>query len=127
MKNKILVASLILILSMSIVLASPMLTKATNTKAALKTTEMPKAFLNKIANAVKISALTCKGDVNLDGKVTFADIDAFTQTWVKYLGHTKADCWANAACWAADIDGNGVINQADVDPFVATLGTICSK
>jgi hypothetical protein len=61
----------------------------------------------------------CKGDVNLDGQVTFGDIDLFR--WV--LNHPL---WQrmhknSPILWAADITGDGRVNQSDVNPFVAIL------
>lgn len=70
----------------------------------------------------------CKGDVNCDGSVTFADIDPF----VARLGcpaSNPAACNTPAACnWInADIDGDGTVTFADIDPFVARLGAVCPQ
>lgn len=61
-----------------------------------------------------------KGDVNCDGRVTFADIDPF----VMALGGEAAFVAHYPACeWlSADANGDAVVNFADIDPFVGLLG-----
>lgn len=55
------------------------------------------------------------GDVNLDGRVDFDDIDAF----VAVLNGQDAD---PAHRVAADVDRSGTVDFFDIDPFVARLG-----
>ena len=60
------------------------------------------------------------GDVNNDGRVTFADIDPF----VAALGITAAQFQSRYPTWswlAADCNQDGRITFADIDPFVAIL------
>lgn len=67
--------------------------------------------------------VTCHGDTNCDGSVTFKDIDRF----VARLGCpggascTSGTCW----WWNADMNGDGQVTFADIDPFVARLGASC--
>ncbi len=65
----------------------------------------------------------CSGDMNCDGRVTFADIDPF----VEALGGESAwnqhhpNCpWLNADC-----NASGTVTFADIDPFVAVIGPTC--
>mgnify|MGYP005853651969 CR=1 FL=1 len=55
------------------------------------------------------------GDVNGDGSVDTADIDAFVATIVDPDGATAAE-----RC-AADANGDGVVDTADIDAFVALI------
>lgn len=61
-----------------------------------------------------------KGDVNCDGRVTFADIDPF----VTALGGAAPFAASYPACeWlSADASGDGTVSFADIDPFVGLLG-----
>jgi len=65
----------------------------------------------------------CPGDVNCDGRVTFADIDPF----VEALGGQSAWNVNHANCpWLnGDCNGSGTVTFADIDLFVALLGTTC--
>jgi hypothetical protein len=58
------------------------------------------------------NATACHGDVNCDGVINFADINAFVAV---LSGGTPCN-FANA-----DINGDGVINFQDINPFVAIL------
>jgi hypothetical protein len=69
------------------------------------------------------SPAVCRGDMNCDGRVTFADIDLF----VEALGGESAwhqnhpNCpWLNADC-----SHDERVTFADIDPFVAVIGTTC--
>jgi hypothetical protein len=65
----------------------------------------------------------CPGDMNCDGRVTFADIDPF----VEALGGESAWNQSHPGCpWLnADCDGSGTVTFADIDPFVAVIGRTC--
>ena len=65
----------------------------------------------------------CYGDLNCDGRVTFADIDPF----VEALSGESAWNQNHPACpWLnADCNGSGTVTFADIDPFVAVIGTTC--
>jgi hypothetical protein len=60
-------------------------------------------------------------DMNCDGSVTFADIDAFVEA---LAGETT---WAHAPCpWLnADCNADASATFADIDGFVARIGTNC--
>ena len=63
----------------------------------------------------------CAGDVNCDGRVTFADIDLFVAALAGESAWTHAPCpWLNADC-----NGDSHVTFADIDPFVARIGTTC--
>jgi hypothetical protein len=65
----------------------------------------------------------CPGDMNCDGRVTFADIDAFVLAlWgpAAYHAQYPACDWLTGDC-----DGDGHVTFADIDPFVAVIGTTC--
>jgi hypothetical protein len=64
----------------------------------------------------------CPGDMNCDGRVTFADIDLF----VEALSGESA--WTHWPCpWlSADCNHDGHVNFADIDPFVALIGKNCA-
>ncbi len=60
-----------------------------------------------------------RGDMNCDGRVTFADIDLFVQALSGESAWTHPPCpWLNGDC-----DGNGRVTFADIDPFVGLIGT----
>jgi peptidoglycan hydrolase-like amidase len=65
----------------------------------------------------------CSGDMNCDGRVTFADIDPF----VEALGGESAWNQNHPGCpWRnADCNASGTVTFADIDPFVAVIGTTC--
>lgn len=65
----------------------------------------------------------CAGDVNCDGRVSFADIDPF----VARLGCTGGlpDCSDPCPWENADVNRDGRVSFADIDPFVGALGTAC--
>jgi len=57
------------------------------------------------------------GDINLDGRVTFADIDPFVAA---LSGHAT---WPSNLYWfTADCNWNYAVSFADIDPFVARIG-----
>ena len=61
-----------------------------------------------------------RGDLNCDGSVDYADIDAFVLAiggQAAYLAQYSACHWRNADC---DLDGD--VDYADIDSFVAVLG-----
>ena len=62
----------------------------------------------------------CKGDMNCDGRVTFADIDLFVAALSGESAWTHTCPWINADC-----NSSGTVNFADIDPFVALIGTTC--
>ena len=64
---------------------------------------------------------SCRGDMNCDGTVTFADIDLFVAALAGEPAWTHWPCpWINGDCTA---DGN--VTFADIDPFVARIGQPC--
>ena len=64
---------------------------------------------------------SCRGDMNCDGSVTFADIDLFVAALAGEPAWTHWPCpWINGDCTA---DGN--VTFADIDPFVARIGQPC--
>jgi hypothetical protein len=64
---------------------------------------------------------SCKGDMNCDGRVTFADIDPFVAALSGESVWTHWPCpWYNANC-----NADTVVTFADIDPFVAVIGTTC--
>ena len=63
----------------------------------------------------------CPGDMNCDGRVTFADIDLFVEALAGESAWTHAPCaWLNADC-----NGDTHVTFTDIDPFVAHIGTTC--
>ena len=77
--------------------------------------------LTVLAVTPKASAtLVCKGDVNLDGQNNGADIEAFTVAVISGSGGSPN------ATWAADVDGSGTVEIADISPFVDCLLNGCS-
>ncbi len=65
------------------------------------------------------------GDVNGDGKVTFADIDPFV---LALSGESAYDrVFSHGRYLNADCNGDGKITFADIDPFVARLGQSSTK
>ncbi len=63
----------------------------------------------------------CPGDMNWDGRITFADIDWFVAA---LAGESSWTHWPYQ--WrAADCDLDGWVTFADIDPFVALIGTTC--
>jgi hypothetical protein len=63
----------------------------------------------------------CPGDMNCDGRVTFADIDLFVEALAGESAWTHAPCaWLNADC-----SGDAHVTFADIDPFVARIGSTC--
>jgi glucose/arabinose dehydrogenase/plastocyanin len=71
---------------------------------------------------LKLGAVLCPGDMNCDGRVTFADIDLFVAALSGESAWTHAaQCpWLNADC-----NGDQHVTFADIDPFVAVIGTTC--
>ncbi len=65
----------------------------------------------------------CRGDLNCDGRVTFADIDAFVLALSSWGGYLQR--YPNCDIMFADINGDGYVTFADIDPFVAVIGTTC--
>jgi hypothetical protein len=63
------------------------------------------------------------GDVNGDGRVTFADIDAFVAA---LAGYEAFQATFTAGNWfAADCNCDGKVDFGDIDAFVACLGGHC--
>jgi len=70
-----------------------------------------------------LTVTACPGDMNCDGRVTFADIDPFVlalTSWGVYLQH-----YPNCDIMLADINRDGYVTFADIDPFVAVIGRTC--
>ena len=68
-------------------------------------------------------AQLCFGDMNCDGRVTFADIDPFVAALAGCSAWRQHRCpcpWLNADC-----SHDGTVTFADIDPFVAVIGTTC--
>lgn len=65
----------------------------------------------------------CTGDMNCDGVVDFADIDAF----VEALSYPGGVGWPYACPWLnGDANGDWVVDFADIDDFVTRLFTTCN-
>lgn len=65
---------------------------------------------------------SCRGDMNCDLYVNFADIDRF----VEALDTPTGNNWPHLCPWLhADSNIDGLVNFADIDAFVARLGTSC--
>ncbi len=65
----------------------------------------------------------CPGDMNCDGRATFADIDLFVEALAgeSAWNQNHPGCpWLNADC-----NHSGTVTFADIDPFVAVIGTTC--
>ena len=77
---------------------------------------------NKSVTAVFVqNPAGCPGDMNCDGRITFADIDFFVEALSGQSSWTHAPClWLNADC-NHDVD----VTFADIDPFVSLIGTTC--
>ena len=78
---------------------------------------------NVNANGALGPQVLCPGDMNCDGRVTFADIDPFVEALAGESAWNQhhPDCpWLNADC-----NGDGHVTFADIDPFVAVIGTTC--
>ena len=76
-----------------------------------------------ITGELCLSPALCRGDVNCDGRVTFADIDPFVEALAgesAWNQHHPTCPWLNADC-----NGSGTVTFADIDPFVAVIGTTC--
>ena len=58
----------------------------------------------------------CRGEMNCDGAINFADIDPF----VAVLG--GGPC-CDPTGYNCDVNGDGAVNFADIDPFVALLSS----
>jgi hypothetical protein len=70
-------------------------------------------FVNAGAQNVPPRCETLPGDMNNDAEVSGLDVNLFVQAVVQSLDVNEAPC--------ADMDGNGVIDPADVPLFVAAL------
>jgi hypothetical protein len=90
-------------------------------------TELRQVSKEPEAQTIPTEKKICKGDVNLDGKVNFGDINPF-----RWVLNNPERYKANypRRYWAADINSDGLVNAADVNPFVALLSNptagICS-
>ena len=63
----------------------------------------------------------CPGDMNCDGRITFADIDLFVEALSGESSWSHPNCpWVNA-----DTNGDASVTFVDIDPFVALIGTTC--
>ena len=63
----------------------------------------------------------CPGDMNCDGRVTFADIDLFVEALAGESQWTHWPCpWMQADC-----NNSTSVTFADIAPFVARIGTTC--
>ncbi len=58
----------------------------------------------------------CRGDMNCDGLIDFADIDPFVAVL------SGGPC-CDGAGYDCDVNGDGTVNFADIDPFVALLSS----
>ena len=64
---------------------------------------------------------SCNGDMNCNGRVTFADIDLFVAALSGESAWPHWPCpWLNADC-----NGDGIVTFADIDCFVGRIGTTC--
>jgi len=80
--------------------------------------EYPAAGLGEIFKLVPL----VKGDFNLDGKLTTADISAMLAALTN-LNQYQTNSQLTAAQFAlvADVDGSGVVNNADLQSLLNTL------
>jgi hypothetical protein len=79
--------------------------------------------LNFVRLVVTVAPSVCPGDMNCDGRVTFADIDPFVEALAgeSAWNQSHPECpWLNADC-----NHDGRVTFADIDPFVAVVGTTC--
>ena len=67
-----------------------------------------------------VAAQGTKGDLNCDGVVNFADINAFVLALTDPIGYANVAPWC--AVENADMNGDGRVDFADINPFVARLG-----
>lgn len=67
----------------------------------------------------------CAGDVNCSGMVDFGDIDKFVSALSGPAAWEADPANANCPWLAADCSGDNDVTFADIDPFVARLGTSC--
>jgi hypothetical protein len=80
--------------------------------------------------AMGLCELRCPGDLNCDGRVSGEDIQLFIAAldddgtrWRQQQSRTRA---ARACPFSnADLDGDGVCNFQDIEPFVQRLGADC--
>ncbi len=61
------------------------------------------------------------GDINLDNRVTFADIDPFVETLSGHAAYAAAH--PDKYWFTGDTNFNHAVTFADIDPFVALIGT----
>ncbi len=69
----------------------------------------PTSFVNT-TTTIKIKHPQDKGDVNASGDVTTTDAYLILQN---YVGTLVAPAWTDAMNWAADVDGNSLVNTMD--------------
>lgn len=77
-----------------------------------------------ISESRMIPIRVCKGDINLDGSISFADIDPFValmnKNWSGNLTERE-----ELLRWVSDLNNDGATDWRDIDPFVAVLdGTV---
>lgn len=145
----IIVSILCLVLALSVVSAVTTASKISNVKKATYLTAKPVQIIkqkqliqpanmvssslsktqtshnlasNKIVqekNDTNITQYECKGDINLDNKVDFSDIDYFN-----FVKENPGYAMQNTPnmFWRADITDDFAVNQLDVNPFVSLLG-----
>ena len=83
---------------------------------------LPRAyeFLFPITEAENpLRAQVYRGDINCDGLVSYADINAFVLALMSEAGYQAQ--FPSCDRLNADINGDGVVNYADINPFVALL------
>ena len=59
---------------------------------------------------VSVTLVPKRGDINLDGEISFADIPPFINLLIARNFQTEAD-----------LDGNGIVNFQDIPPFISAL------
>lgn len=74
--------------------------------------------LKRLPSVTARNAMGCKGDINADNRVNFADIDPFRMVldYPQFIKSYHPDIF-----WRADINSDGQVNSYDVNPFVALL------
>jgi cell division protein FtsB len=91
-------------------------------EGAVENTSSVKNITRKDVKRLKVSSLgrdlVCKGDMNFDNSINFADIDPFAMV-LRYPWFFEQ--YHKAMFWRADMNDDGSVNQADVNVFVAVL------
>ena len=72
------------------------------------------------AAAISFRVAFLAGDMNCDGVINYADINAFVLALTSSASYTAQ--YPNCRWFSADVNGDGLVNYADINPFVALLG-----